>query len=152
KAIFGPDNAVTGGLAAPAGSATAVAGGLRVTGQWQWGSGTQHCTSVGGGCRLGKGAAFVFFDRDDVGFLDTWSVGGLPGTGSTDCGVDNAFVPGGHGVTLPVGEPLVDEPLYRLSFFGVLAIGIAAVTLGLARRAIDELVALAGAKVPQGSS
>jgi alkylation response protein AidB-like acyl-CoA dehydrogenase len=48
-------------------------------------------------------------------------------------------------------EPVVDSPLYRFSFLGALGIGVATVTLGLARRAIDELVALAE-KVPAGSS
>ncbi|MEJ7585303.1 MAG: acyl-CoA dehydrogenase family protein, partial [Acidimicrobiales bacterium] len=43
-------------------------------------------------------------------------------------------------------------PLYRFSFYGLLALGIASVALGLARRAIDELVTLAGHKRPQGSS
>ncbi len=151
KAVFGADNAVTGGLAAPCGSATTVDGGLEISGRWQWGSGTQHCTSVGGGCRLEHGTAFVFFDRDDVEFIDTWYVAGLQGTGSTDYAVTNAFVPDGRWVTLPLGAPVVDGALYRVSFFGALAVGIAAVTLGLARRAIDELVDVATVKVPQGS-
>jgi alkylation response protein AidB-like acyl-CoA dehydrogenase len=42
--------------------------------------------------------------------------------------------------------------LYRFPFLGALALGVCAVTLGLARRAQDELVALAGGKRPAGSS
>ena len=48
--------------------------------------------------------------------------------------------------------PTNDGPLYRFSFFGALAIGIASVALGIARRAIAELVVLAADKRPQGSS
>jgi indole-3-acetate monooxygenase len=46
----------------------------------------------------------------------------------------------------------VDAPLYRFPFLGALALGVCAVTLGLARRARDELVLLAGGKRPAQSS
>ena len=42
--------AISGGFAAPVGHARVVDGGLSVSGQWQWGSGTRHCTAIGGGC------------------------------------------------------------------------------------------------------
>src|SRR6266511_1562384 len=47
--IYGEPRAVTGGHAAPLGRARPVDGGLVVTGHWQWGSGTFHCTHIAGG-------------------------------------------------------------------------------------------------------
>lgn len=153
--IYGDPAAVTGGFAMPSGSATIVEGGITATGRWQWGSGTHHCTWIGGGLLLDHGdgrvsAPFVFFERDQVELLDTWHVSGLKGTGSTDYAVDDAFVPEGRWVHVG-GEPVVDAPLYRFPFLGALSLGVCAVALGLARRAQDELVALAGGKVPSGS-
>ncbi|MEZ5218467.1 MAG: acyl-CoA dehydrogenase family protein [Ilumatobacteraceae bacterium] len=161
-AVFGAPDAITGGFAMPAGTGTVGERGIRATGRWSWGSGTDHCTSIGGGLRLvdasgepfrrGSGTVFAFFDRDDVELLDTWRVGGLRGTASNDYTVTDAFVPEGRWidvVTRP--EPIVDDPLYRFSFFGALAAGVASVLLGLGRRAIDELIAL-GEKVPVGGS
>jgi alkylation response protein AidB-like acyl-CoA dehydrogenase len=150
--IFGAPDAVSGGLAAPMGTATPVAGGVEVTGRWQWGSGTAHCTYIGGGCRVdGAGPRFVFFERADVELLDTWDVAGLEGTGSTDYRVERVFVPEGRWMELVAPVPVEDGPLYRFSLFGLLAVGIAAVGLGLARRSIDEFVTLAAVKTPQGS-
>ena len=162
--IYGDPRSITGGFAAPQGRATAVDGGLRVSGRWQWGSGTRHCTWVGGGCRLvgpdGKpaprddGLAFpyAFFDLDDVEYLDTWDVAGLGGTGSVDYEVTDAFVPEGRWVQIGMDRPRRDNPFGRFSFYGLLALGIAATAAGIARRAVDELVVLAETKRPQGSS
>ena len=161
--IFGDPRSITGGFAAPAGKATPVDGGLRVSGQWQWGSGTRHATWIGGGCMLvdgdgrptprGDGLAFpyVFFDLDDVEFVDTWQVSGLGGTGSLDYTVTDAFVPEGRWVQIGVDAPTRQNPFTHFSFYGLLALGIAATGVGIARRAIDELVDLAAIKRPQGS-
>jgi indole-3-acetate monooxygenase len=94
----------------------------------------------------------VLFERDQVRLLDTWHVSGLKGTGSTDYEVDNAFVPEGRWVQFLGAEPVIDGPMYRFPFLGALALGVCAVTLGLARRAQDELVTLAGGKRPAQSS
>ena len=151
--IFGDPLAVTGGFAMPAGRGVPVDGGIVVNGLWQWGSGTSHCTWIGGGCIVeGAGAPFVFFERDQVELLDTWRVAGLKGTGSTDYTVTDAFVPEGRWVHVLKAEPVVDGPLYRMPFMGLLALGVCMVTLGLARRAQHELVELAGGKKPSGSS
>jgi alkylation response protein AidB-like acyl-CoA dehydrogenase len=162
-AIYGPVDSATGGLAAPAGRARSQNGGLTVEGRWQWGSGIRHCTWIGGGCLIvgddgrpvpladGTATPFVFFDPAEVEVLDTWYVAGLKGTGSTDYQVAGVFVPEGRWAQ--VGRPPVEDgPLYRFSFFGLLAIGVASVALGLARRAIDELCAVATVKTPQGSN
>jgi alkylation response protein AidB-like acyl-CoA dehydrogenase len=165
KEVYRPADSITGGFAAPVGRATALqGGGLRVSGRWAWGSGTRHCTWIGGGCLLvdesgaprrredGLLAPFVLFDRTDVELLDTWHVSGLKGTGSTDYQVSDAVVPEGRWVQPNVDQPREDGSLYRFSFFGMLALGVSSVALGLARRAIDEVVVLAADKRPQGSS
>ncbi len=154
REIYGDPRAVTGGFGMPAGVATSVDGGIRVSGTWAWGSGTQHCTWIGGGVRIEdrREAPFVYFDPADVTFLDNWHVSGMKGTGSTDYSVADAFVPEGRWVSFASNpEPSTDSPLYRFSFLGALGLGVASVTVGLARRAIDELVDL-GEKKPAGSS
>ena len=163
EAIYGDPRAVTGGYGRPSGTATVVDGGLRVSGRWAWGSGTSHCTWIGGGVRIvdadgeptrlpdGTVAPFVYFDPAEVELADNWNVTGLRGTGSVDYSVDDVFVPDGRWTTLAGGRPTIESPLYRFSFLGALAVGVASVALGLGRRAVDELAAL-GSKQPDGSS
>jgi alkylation response protein AidB-like acyl-CoA dehydrogenase len=157
-AIYADPRAVTGGHAAPLGRARPVDGGLVVSGHWQWGSGAFHCTHIGGGTLLvgadgelaaradGLRAPFVLFEPDQVELLDTWFAVGLRGSGSTDYRVTEAFVPEGRWVEIVGQQPVADGPLYRFAFFGALALGVCSVSLGLARRALDELAALAQEK------
>jgi indole-3-acetate monooxygenase len=154
REIYGASpRVITGGGAAPLGQVRAVPGGHEVTGRWPFGSGCLHCDwLVGGSAPDAAGASrLFFFSRDQVQVHDTWHSGGLRGTGSHDFEVTHAFVPEGRSVKLPP-NPLCEGPLYRFPTFGLLALGIAAVPLGIGRRAIDELVGLAGAKVPTGSA
>lgn len=163
KAIFGDPRAVAGGYGRPAGIARKDGDGLRVSGTWAWGSGTAHCTWIGGGARIvddagdparlddGTAAPFVFFEPSQVTLDDNWHVMGLKGTGSVDYHVTDAFVPAGRWVALGTGRAVVEGPLYRFSLLGALALGVASVVLGLGRRAVDELVEL-GSKRPDGSS
>jgi alkylation response protein AidB-like acyl-CoA dehydrogenase len=163
RQIYGDPRAITAGYAMPAGRACQTAGGLVVNGDWQWGSFSQHCTWLGGGCLVvgddgkpspradGLATPFVFFEPEQVELLDTWRVAGLKGTGSTDYRARDAFIPEGRWVQFLGTAPVVDAPLYRFPFIGALALGVSAVTIGLARRAHAELIAIAGGKRPSGS-
>lgn len=152
--IYGDPSVVTGGVFAPNATAEAVDGGWRATGRWMWGSGTQHCRYICGGAIVGGDQPqqhVMFFDGADVTFHDTWHTAGLRGTGSGDFSVDGAFVPSGRQIPAIGGRPTVDAPIARFPNFTLLAIGIAAVTLGIARHALDEFAALATDKRPQFS-
>ncbi|MFI5315593.1 MAG: acyl-CoA dehydrogenase family protein [Myxococcota bacterium] len=154
RQIYGANpHVITGGAAATLGSARAVEGGQRVTGRWPFGSGCQNSEWLVGGAVRAEGgeSRLFFFARDQLRIHDTWYTNGLRGTGSHDFEVTDAFVPEGRSVRLGA-PPLCSTPLYRFPTFSLLALGVCAVSLGIARRAIDELVLLAASKVPTGSS
>lgn len=160
--IFRP-RVVTGGAMAPNGRAVPVAGGFRVTGRWPFASGCTHCSWLVGGSLVMEGDAVrmrsegfpdwrtTVFPLDEVEIIDTWHVAGLRGTGSRDMAVDGVFVPEERALSLFSAQPYVDGPMYRYPVLGFLALTIAPIPLGIARRAIDELVALAAGKTPMGS-
>ena len=156
-----PDAIVTG-VTAPNGRAEVVPGGVRVSGRWPFGSASQVSQWMCGGSvvlengeprRTAEGGQEVIlplFEASEVRIHDSWHTSGLCGTGSNDIEVRDAFVPEGRWVTLGA-PPRVDAPLYRFPFFGLLALGVSAVSLGLARRAIGAFTELAGGKRPSGS-
>ena len=156
REVYAPANAITGGVFAPMGRAVPVDGGLRVRGRWPFCSGCQHSQWILGGVMVESHdptrpeLRSVLFHRDEVEIHDTWDTAGLRGTGSHDYSVVDVFVPAGRTFSL-LGAPVHDAPLYRQPFFGTLAAGVASVSLGIARAAIDALVALAGSKQPPGA-
>ena len=163
REVFPHPETKLGGVFAPRGRAVVEADGFRVTGRWQWGSGTQNCDWVMGGCQVIRDgepellrngtprSRMMLAPVGEIEFFDTWYVSGLCGTGSTDFAMNDLFVPASRAVGLGVDGPL-ERPLYAFPQFGLLAMGIAAVALGLARAAIDALVEIAGGKTPAGSS
>ncbi|QRN99186.1 acyl-CoA dehydrogenase family protein [Archangium violaceum] len=157
RTIFSNPEVITGGVAAPIGRAELVEGGYRVTGRWGWASGSQNCHWLTGGAVVTKNGAPVmregmpeirqlFFPMKDATLHDTWHASGLCGTGSGDMEVKDLFVPAEMSTSLVSERPRVDRSLYAFPAFGLLGVGLPAVALGIARRAIDELTALAPQK------
>lgn len=159
RIFHAPETLITG-VFAPSGRAVPEDDGFRVNGRWQWGSGSANADWILGGCQIvpdGEGPGdgtpathMLLFPRADVELLDTWHVSGLRGTGSTDFEVRDLYVPAEHAVGYLIRKN-PDRPLYQFPQFTLLALGIAAVTLGAARGALDDLIALAGDKVRAGS-
>jgi indole-3-acetate monooxygenase len=162
-AIHSTPETVTGGVFAPMGRAVVEGDSFRVDGRWSWFSGHAHCRWLAGGCMLIEDGQprlladgrpdtrMVFFPIEAATLLDGWHVSGLTGTGSGEVAVADQLIPASHAFSLASDPPRESGPLYRLPPFGLLAQGIAAVMLGNARSAVDDLIELAGAKRPQGS-
>ncbi len=160
KEIYGGARGASGGAFAPYGKAVAADGGYRVNGRWPFASGCEHCTWLMGGCVVeeqGKpkllpngvpNIRLMLFPAAAARIIDTWDVSGLRGTGSHDISVENLLVPAAHSASLITDQPTAAGALYVFPVFGLLALGIAAVALGIGRRAIDELTALAAKKTP----
>jgi len=94
----------------------------------------------------------LVFPTAQATLIDSWFAAGLCGTGSGDMEVRELRVPVTRSVSLVTDRPVEGGPLYVFPVFGLLALGIGAVALGIARAAITDLVALAGGKKPQGST
>jgi alkylation response protein AidB-like acyl-CoA dehydrogenase len=146
----GPD-VIIAGASKPTGVATPVEGGYRVTGQWGFASGCQHAHWFIGHCVVDDGreppGRMMVLPPSDVEIKDTWSVSGMCGTGSHDVVANGAFVPDELSFVLG-GEPSVDVPPLRIPEVTRAAIQIATVTTGVARGALDEILALALDKTP----
>jgi alkylation response protein AidB-like acyl-CoA dehydrogenase len=152
-----PESCIAGGLA-PTGTALVVDGGYRVNGRWAWASGIHQSQWVMAGCMLQEGdppapvktgipMRQVIVPREACRVLDTWHVGGLRGTGSTDYTIDDVFVPREQSFFMFFGERFHDAAIFRMpsTFFGV---AIGTVALGIARGAIEAFLELASAKRP----
>ncbi len=149
KRLLSPTTCVCG-VVAPGGKATPTEGGYRVSGRWAFGSNVHHADFMGLSAVTDDGVRSVLLPRTDFEIVDTWHTSGLRGTGSNDVVADDVFVPAEH-TTILGGSPTVDGALYAFPLFGLLALGVASVCLGIARGSIDELTALASAKTPTGS-
>jgi alkylation response protein AidB-like acyl-CoA dehydrogenase len=154
KAIFAGEPLMAA-IGMPGGAVRRVDGGYRLSGRWAYGSGSRHADfvllhaldDVPDATPGSEPADFLqvrtrwaVVPASDITFIDNWHVAHLPGTGSGDLAVSDAFVPegysfpaqgmrwevqrGGASHHLPMQANIVPEHL-----------GFA---LGLARRALDE--------------
>lgn len=159
------NNRVTmGGQFFPNGTGDKVEGGYKVSGAWQFGSGTGHSEYVCAGfLPMDNGQMVMASDvmplmmvaivpREQVTFTDGWHVQGLKGTGSYDYKLEEVFVPASHTYPLLTREPQRGGSIYRFGVMPLTGCGHAAWALGVARSAIDDVRDLAIAKTRMGET
>ena len=166
REVYGNADGLTVGVVAPRGTARRVrekgVDGFCVSGRWQWGSGIRNAQWVMGGATvMGEHGPeqtkaktphnrLMIIRTEQAEIIDTWHSVGLCGTGSNDFAMQDVFVPEAFSADVAFGKP-VETPLYAFPQFGLLALGIVGVSFGLARRALQEIISLAGKKTPEGA-
>jgi indole-3-acetate monooxygenase len=164
----GADTIIAGTAVPGGGQAVPVAGGYRVSGRWQFGSGCQESAWMLGSFQIlddgqprrrpDGGSLFWrgVFPRTEAEIVPgSWDVAGLRGTGSFDWTVENVFLPERR--TMPqVGIPLDNQwerwpgITYALPVQCWVGPHHSAVITGIARAGIDALIELAVEKTPRG--
>lgn len=147
----GPDVAFAGGLF-PVQPAEGVGGGYRVSGRWRFASGCMGADVLGVGIKAGENKAgedkygrplTAVLRPGQVKIAENWDVIGLRGTGSHDLVVDGAVVPE-EWTFVRGSESTVDESLYRYPTVPYASQVLAVVGLGVARAALDHVIAQGG--------
>jgi alkylation response protein AidB-like acyl-CoA dehydrogenase len=144
--------------------ASAVDGGYRLTGKWDFASGCRQARWMGAHChvieadgtlrlnRFGRPTVrTLLFPAGDATLRDTWRTIGLCGTASDSYDVNDVFVSEKFSSTRE--DPTLRRergPLYAFTMQGLYAAGVAAVALGIARAMLSEFIALASRKSPRG--
>ena len=155
------DNRITiGGQYFPNGQGTVVDGGYRLSGAWNFGSGTGHSAYIGAGFFpmdngemrwVSEGIPemrVAFLPREEVTFTDGWHVQGLKGTGSYDYNVADVFVPEYRTMPLFTRAPVRGtSAASRMGLMPITAAGHASFALGVAKSMLDDVEELAATKV-----
>jgi 3-hydroxy-9,10-secoandrosta-1,3,5(10)-triene-9,17-dione monooxygenase len=159
--VWGPDPSalIASALMFPAGKATRVPGGYRLTGRWPFASGVEQSewTQAGGVVEeragsdrtSGGGPEMRLFmvPRSDYRILDTWHALGLRATGSHDIEAKDIFVPEHRTVSLDEikggahpGESSNPGVIFRIPCFAALPQMLIGIPLGIAQGACDAFV------------
>lgn len=121
-----------------------VADGYRLSGEWHFVAGVDHCDWVVLGARVVDAAGPVYVLAPTAELLiveDSWNGVGLAGAGSKTIAADDIFVPT-HRVHRGVADGTAAEhaglrnPIYHLPFGMVVPLGITAAVIGMADGAL----------------
>ena len=164
QTIYGDPRAVVAWGPPNEHKATAVPGGYRITGQWNFASGCRQATWMGahahvvepdGSLRLNAAGrpttrTLLFPVAQATLIDDSWNVIGMRGTMSGAYRLDDVFVPEQFSGTRE-DPSLRREPgrLYAYPMQGIYAVGVAGVAMGIARAMHDAFEALATRKTPR---
>lgn len=157
--VFAQGPVPIAGVFNPGGAATAVDGGFTVNGRWPFASGVGYAAWVQANALLldESGApqpgdnglpqiVSLIVRPDDITIIDDWHVAGLRGTGSMTFAMADVTVPE-HRTFGFFDGPTIDEAKYQLYTLSLLSPLFGAMAVGLAQRALDEVLALLPARV-----
>jgi alkylation response protein AidB-like acyl-CoA dehydrogenase len=162
RGLFGSGRTLMAGQLSPRGQAVREDGQFRVSGSYSFGSGAAHASHLQGGClEIVDGAPVmrpngmpeiraVVVPRDAVQLVGNWDVMGLAGTSSVDYRIPEQLLDAGATFSIFDEEPRRGTAVHRLGVMTITAAGHAGFALGVARRALDEITALAQTKVRLG--
>jgi alkylation response protein AidB-like acyl-CoA dehydrogenase len=167
REIFGGEPVGVLAWGPPTASQAVVAdGGYRLSGTFNFASGSRHASWLGGQApivetdgtprrRNGVGERrTLLFPASQVTMKDVWHTIGLRGTGSDSFVVTDLFVPHEHSFARddPAAPRHYQAPLYCFPQGSLYASGFAGVAMGIARSLLEDFVALATDKTPRGYS
>lgn len=165
REIFGPDTGILAWGPGP-GRAIVVPGGYRVSGDFDFASGSRLASWLGahvpvietdGSTRLGPDgkptSTTMVFPKSRADIRDTWQTLGLRGTGSDSYSVKDLFVPEDHSMARNgLVKPRVKGELYAFTPSTLYAGSFAGIALGIARSVMTSFVTEAASTVPRGGS
>jgi alkylation response protein AidB-like acyl-CoA dehydrogenase len=148
----GPD-VIHSGVINATGRAVRALGGYRFSGRWSFASGSNNADYIcihgvldgSGGTRLGVVPA------REVQIDDVWHVSGLKGTASNDIVVNDLFVPDAWTGTFAELPKVARHPLDQRPLLARFGSEFAAVAIGIAQAALDDIIDIARNKVPATS-
>jgi len=164
--VGGKPDSVFAGQFAPRGAIKREGQGFRLSGEYGFGSGSGHASYLGGGGFVmgdngapeilpsGMPAYLCYFvPKAKVEMKGGWDVMGLRGTGSFDYRVPEQLVDIRHSFYLFDSPVRTGGPIYGLGAAALAGLGHAGWGLGVARRALHEIVLIArGGRARLGSA
>lgn len=161
--FLGDKRAIVAGQLFPRHPGFLTADGYRVAGQFSFASGSDYATLIGSGFLPvgedgnpligpsgGPEPRIALIPKEDIEFLGNWSVWGLAGTGSYDYLVHETVVPEAHTLATFHGIPQQPDPVFTIGALAIGTLGHTANALGIATRALQEVVTVIGSKVRPG--
>jgi indole-3-acetate monooxygenase len=147
RAIFAKGMPTSAGLQVPAGTARRVPGGYEVTGRWGFGSGIRHASWVYTAAvieQAGPPSCVQFaVPVSQVKIEDTWNTSFLRGSGSNHYRMEAVFVEEAFTCTYPTAARKRGGAYFELPFIAMVTPGHVGFALGVARRALEEITAVA---------
>jgi indole-3-acetate monooxygenase len=153
KIFAGGPDVIHSGVINPTGKAVKVDGGYRFSGRWSFASGSNNADyiCIHGVLDGGQGTRLGVVPARELQIDDVWHVSGLKGTASNDIVVSDLFVPEewtGNFAELP---QVARHPLDRRPLGARFGSEFAAVAVGIAQAALDDITDIARNKVPATS-